>query len=260
VLSFPRMQSSLNHGERPQFALRPVPGASDSDDVLTALLPTWSRLQVATKQAEAFGAGGDFFEVLQHREGRVTTIMADVCGKGPGAAMVADAVRPVMRRCLARDDAPGTILTVANSWLARQFPETFVTAVAVRIDVASGHTEIASAGHLGPFVRRWSGAVEALSSAGGLPLGMLPGQWYPDVTLELDPHDAVVLVTDGITDPLATNDDVLGEQGLLARLASAPHGTADICHALLADDAPARDDATVLVLQLPARASMADAA
>jgi serine phosphatase RsbU (regulator of sigma subunit) len=228
--------------------------------MFTALLPTWSRLQVATKQAEAFGAGGDFFEVLQHRDGRVTTIMADACGKGPGAAVVADAVRPVLRRCLARDDAPGTLLTVANAWLARQFPETFVTAVAVRIDVASGRTEIASAGHLGPFVRRRSGLVEALSSAGGLPLGMLPGQWYPDVTLDLHPHDAVVLVTDGITDALATEYDVLGEQGLLDRLASAPHGTADICHALLADDAPARDDATVLVLQLPAPLPVADAA
>jgi serine phosphatase RsbU (regulator of sigma subunit) len=254
------MQTSLRSLTKASFQLRPVPGATDSDDMLTALLPTWSRLQVATKQAAAFGAGGDFFEVLQHRDGRVSTIMADACGKGPAAAVVAEAVRPVLRRCLARDDAPGTVLTVANTWLARQFPDTFVTAVAVRIDVASGRTEIASAGHLGPFVRRRSGDVEALTSAGGLPLGMLPGQSYPEVELELQPHDAVVLVTDGITDSLATDDDVLGEMGLLARLASAPHGSADICHALLADDAPARDDATVLVLQLPAHASLADAA
>lgn len=229
--------------------------------MLTAVLPTWSRLQVATKQAEAFGKGGDFFEVLQHRDGRVTTIMADACGKGPTAARVADAVRPVLRRSLARDDAPGMVLTAMNGWLARQLPDTFVTAVAVRIDVATGRTEIASAGHLGPFVRRRSGKVEALTSEGGLPLGMLAGQWYPDVTLDLEPHDAVVLVTDGITDPLATGADVLGERALLDRLASAAHGTEDICHALLADDAPARDDATVLVLQLPARQSLtADAA
>jgi len=254
------METSPDEPAATQVALRLAPKATDSADMRTTLLPTWSRLQVATKQAAAFGLGGDFFEVLQHRDGRVSTIMADACGKGPMAALVADAVRPVLRRCLARDEAPGLVLTAMNSWLARQVPETFVTAVAVRIDVGSGRTEIASAGHLGPFVRRRTGEVETLTSAGGLPLGMLPGESYPEFTLDLQPEDAIVLVTDGITDPLATDADVLGERGLLDRLAGARHGTADICHALLADDAPARDDATVLVLQLPDRTLVADAA
>src|SRR5215831_14405720 len=130
------METSPDEPAATHVALRLAPKATDSADVPTTLLPTWSRLELSTKQAAAFGLGGDFFEVLQHRDGRVSTIMADACGKGPAAAVVADAVRPVLRRCLARDDAPGTILTVANAWLAHQFPETFVTAVAVRIDVA----------------------------------------------------------------------------------------------------------------------------
>src|SRR5437764_554920 len=46
-------------------------------------LPTWSRLVIATKQRVPTGRGGDFFEVVQHRDGRVTTFMADVCGNGP---------------------------------------------------------------------------------------------------------------------------------------------------------------------------------
>ena len=73
--------------------------------------------------------------------------------------------------------------------------------------------------------------------------------------MDLSPHDSVVLVTDGVTDPLATEADLLGERGLLALLARAPYGTHEICHALLADSATDRDDATVLVLQLPGRAA-----
>src|SRR3954468_6972587 len=54
-------------------------------------LPTWSRLRIATKQRPRLGSGGDFFEVFQHREGPVTTVMADVAGNGPRAAVpVAD--------------------------------------------------------------------------------------------------------------------------------------------------------------------------
>jgi serine phosphatase RsbU (regulator of sigma subunit) len=219
-------------------------------------LPTRSRLQVATKQSALFGMTGDFFEVFQHRDERVSTVMADVCGKGPAAAVVVGAVRPVLRHCLARGDAPGMVLAVVNDWLARLgMHDSFVTALAVRIDVAAGRAEVASAGHLGPFLRKRSGGVQALTVAvGGVPLGMLPEQSYPEATLDLEADDALVLVTDGITDPLASDADVLGEQGLLRRLEGAPHGTTDMCHALLSDE-PARDDATVVVLQLPAAVS-----
>ena len=49
-------------------------------------LPTWSRLNVAAKQSAPAGNGGDFFEVIQQRDGRVAVVVADVCGNGPSAA------------------------------------------------------------------------------------------------------------------------------------------------------------------------------
>ena len=64
-----------------------------------------------------------------------------------------------------------------------------------------------------------------------MPLGLLPGETYDEISLELDPDDALILVTDGITDPLSTSSDALGESGLLRRLRDAPHITAGICEA-----------------------------
>jgi serine phosphatase RsbU (regulator of sigma subunit) len=95
--------------------------------------------------------------------------------------------------------------------------------------------------------------VRALNGATGVPLGLVREEKYDEISLELDPDDALILVTDGITDPLSTSSDPLGESGLLRRLREAPHATADICEALLADGAFASDDATVLVMQMPAR-------
>jgi serine phosphatase RsbU (regulator of sigma subunit) len=216
-------------------------------------LPTWSRLNVATKQWAIGGHGGDFFEVIQQRDGRVTTVMADVCGNGPSAAAPVTSLRWILRQQIAAGGSPGAVLSTLNDWLVQQkIDDRFVTAVCVRIDVVGGRAEIASAGHLGPFVKRAGGGAEDLPCAVGLALGILPGQAYRETSVDLAPEDAVVLVTDGITDRLASTDDPLGQRGLIERLARARLGTESICGALLSTDIRAQD-ATVVVMQMPRR-------
>jgi serine phosphatase RsbU (regulator of sigma subunit) len=214
-------------------------------------LPLGSDLRVASKQSARFGAGGDFFEVFEHSSGRVSTVVADVCGNGAPAAQVAARVRPFLHHSLAQGESPGVVLAALNEALVHeQLFDRFVTAVAVRVDVRTGAAEIACAGHLGPFVRRASGRVQLVDRATGVPLGLVAGERYDEIGLRLGPEDALVLVTDGVTDPLATDGDLLGEAALARLLESAPRLTIGMCEALLIDGAT-RDDATVLVLQLP---------
>jgi serine phosphatase RsbU (regulator of sigma subunit) len=217
-------------------------------------LPTWSRLDVAAKQSAPGGNGGDFFEVIQQRDGRVTAVMADVCGNGPTAAAPVSSLRWILRQTIARGEAPGAVLAALNDWLvAQRIDDRFVTAVCVRIDAVTGRSEIASAGHLGPFVKRANGGAEELPHAVGLALGILSAQVYQETSVELAPQDAVVLVTDGITDRLATARDQLGQSALVERLTRAGHGSESICSALLGSDSRATEDATVLVMQMPRR-------
>jgi serine phosphatase RsbU (regulator of sigma subunit) len=219
-------------------------------------LPTWSRLRIATKQNAKVGFGGDFFEVFQHREGPVSTVMADVAGNGPRAAVPVSDLRWMFRQHLARGEAPGQVLASVNEWLiAQNVSDRLVTALCIRIDVTTGLAEIASAGHLGPFAKRSSGQVEILSPPPALPLGILMGEVYHQITTQLSLQDALVLATDGITDRLATRDDPLGEQGLLLRLATTPQSAPHICDELLGLGAPGshEHDATVVVVQMPAR-------
>jgi serine phosphatase RsbU (regulator of sigma subunit) len=220
--------------------------------------PAWSDLQVATKQSVQVGTGGDFFELFQHPDGRLSVVMADVCGHGPAAARVAARVRPLVRRSLARGDSPAAVLTTLNDALMSQcVHDRFLTAVAVRVDAPPGRAEVACAGHMGPFLRRAAGAAEAPALPAGVPLGLLADERYVDTMLELGPADTLVLVTDGITDPLSSACDPLGEAALLRRLEGAPRATAGICDALLDDASLFHDDATVVALQLPALASVA---
>ena len=217
-------------------------------------LPTWSRLRIATKQRTQLGRGGDFFEVFQHREGPVTTVMADVAGNGPRAAVPVSDLRWAFRQRLARGEGPGQVLGAVNDWLIDQsVHELLVTALCIRVDVMTGVAEIASAGHLGPFVKRSSGIAESLTPAPALPLGILTGEEYTQISTKLSLQDALVLATDGITDRLATPGDPLGELGLLRHLGEAPPSAPHICDALLALGGDLDQDATVVVVQMPAR-------
>jgi len=221
-------------------------------------LPTWSRLNVAARQWAPAGNGGDFFEIIQQRDGRVAAVMADVSGNGPPAAAPVSGLRWVLRQGMARGESPGTVLRMLNDWLVReqvqqQVHDRFVTAVCVRVHPVSGDAEIASAGHLGPFVKRARGGAEALPPSVGLALGIFPGETYREVAVELHPQDAVVLVTDGITDRLGTAADPLGQAGLLERLRRAQLSPESICGALMGPSARTAEDATVVVMQMPRR-------
>jgi len=228
-------------------------------------LPLGSDLRVASKQSARFGAGGDFFEVFEHASGQVSTVVADVCGNGAAAAQIAARVRPFLHHSLACGESPGRVLAALNEALVAEAlvdrgVDRFVAAVAVRVDVNTGVAQIACAGHLGPFVRRASGRVQLVDRATGVPLGLVAGERYEEVGLRLGPDDALVLVTDGITDPLATDGDPLGEAALARLLERAPRLSLGMCDALLVDGVPTRDDATVLVVQLPAQAAAQKAA
>ena len=220
-------------------------------------LPTWTRLHVAARQWAPAGNGGDFFEIIQHRDGNVSAIMADVSGNGPTAAGPVSSLRWILRQAMGRGESPGTVLGTLNEWLVdqqtQQTDDRFVTAVCLRLNPISGAAVIASAGHLGPFVKRARGGAQDLPPSVGLALGILPGQVYREVSVELAPEDALVLVTDGITDRLATPNDPLGQRGLLDRLARARLAPEHICGALLGPGARAAEDATIVVMQMPRR-------
>ena len=217
-------------------------------------LPTWSQLSVATRQHGAVGHGGDFFEIIQHRDGHVSTLLADVCGNGPSAAVPVSRLRWLVRQHLACGEAPGAVLALLNDAIvAGDEPDLFVTAVCLRIDPQSGSVNVASAGHLGPFIKRASGDAQELHTPTGAALGIMPGQDYPETRLDLDAEDSVVLVTDGITDPLGTASSPLGQAGLLAELARARPAAESICAALIRVTTPIKHDATVVVLKLPRR-------
>jgi sigma-B regulation protein RsbU (phosphoserine phosphatase) len=105
-------------------------------------------------------------------------------------------------------------------------------------------------------VRRTDGSVEALSGAGGLVLGAMPGVQFPDHVAQLRPGDRLVLYTDGITEAFNSADEAYGEARLIAQIKAYGDGAAvglveNICRsvAVFAGAAPQSDDITLTVLK-----------
>jgi serine phosphatase RsbU (regulator of sigma subunit) len=89
-------------------------------------------------------------------------------------------------------------LSRVNEMLGRELDEErFATAILLVIDPATGKMTYACAGHPPPVV--CGGACTFMATAPGPPLGAFPGA-YRETESTLQPGQAVVLYTDGVTE------------------------------------------------------------
>ena len=192
--------------------------------------------------------GGDWYDALQLRDGRVMVSIGDVCGSGLDAAVAMANVRQVLRGVSQIHDDPATMLDAADRALQAEDPQGLVTAFVGIFDPVSAQLAYATAGHPRPLLRAGDGALTELAAQGG-PLG-LPFELERTVQRAAMPVGAMlVLYTDGLTE--ATRDvfdgerrlrDALGDPDVLA----APNIALAIHDSVLPDGA--RDDVAVMTV------------
>jgi serine phosphatase RsbU (regulator of sigma subunit)/uncharacterized protein YigA (DUF484 family) len=199
--------------------------------------------------------GGDVYDFLALEQGQLAVVIGDVLGKGIQAA--ADmAMAKFSFRALARSHPhPSDFLANANEVVVEEI-ETgkFITMLYVTVDPSSGEVACASAGHPPMRLVTANGDVSAVA-AGGLALGIEPGQHYPTERVRLQPGSAVVLFTDGVLEA-RRNGELYGEERLDNLLASRRQlGAQDLARAILADcrafsGGDLADDCAIVILKL----------
>jgi sigma-B regulation protein RsbU (phosphoserine phosphatase) len=141
----------------------------------------------------------------------------------------------------------------------------FATVVVLGYFRLSSRLVFTNAGHLPPLwyhaaENRWGlledCTPEAESEVSGLPLGLIPGTEYRQTAVPLALNDFLMIYTDGFSEAVNEAGQELGQQGLLELARSLPlDSPAAAGQALLAgvrefrNNAPARDDETLVVLQ-----------
>lgn len=190
---------------------------------LPAELPELGGWHVAAYYRPARTIGGDFYDIIELADGRVMVVTGDVTDKGVPAALVMASTYALLRATAAVVSAPGEVLRRVNELLIPQIPmNMFVTCLVLVIDLATGRTEFANAGHNLPYVRR-DGEVLQLH-ARGMPLGLMPGTSYDQHETVLEPDDIVLLYSDGITEQHNAAGEMFGFERTAALVHAATSG------------------------------------
>jgi serine phosphatase RsbU (regulator of sigma subunit) len=163
-------------------------------------VPTLEDWQITPYYQPAREVGGDFYDFLELKDGRLGLVVGDATGKGVPAALVMASTRSMLRAVAqASDYSPGDVLSRVNDSLAIDIPPNmFVTCFYAILEPESGRLSYANAGHDLPYL--WhSGECEELR-ARGMPLGLMPKMSYEEKEIVLQEGDSAILYTDGLVE------------------------------------------------------------
>src|SRR3954447_25750817 len=162
-------------------------------------LPHLPRWQIAAYYGPARAVGGDFYDFIEMRDGRIGVAVGDVTDRGFPAALVMARTHSVLRAEASRSDSPGEILARANTLLEPEMPtRMFVTCLFAILDPTPGRIVMANAGHNLPYIRTDTGVTELRAT--GMPLGLMPGIRYDETEGVIEPGNNVLLYSDGLVE------------------------------------------------------------
>lgn len=148
--------------------------------------------------------GGDLYDCFLLDEDRLCVLIGDVVGKGLPASMLMASTLSYFRAVLPILGSPEKACEQVNRHLCANNDNCiFVTLCCLVLRLSDGKIAFAVAGHDPPILNR-DGEVRFVdvSSIRGLPLGLYEKQEYTLGEILLQPGDALLLYTDGVTEAM----------------------------------------------------------
>lgn len=227
------------------------------NQLLPAKLLDIENYSMSAFQAQCKEVGGDLYDVAQVHDGRVLFLLADVSGKGMGAALLMSNVLAAFRIMYAAQDFRllDAVSLVSRQLLKFSRPGDFATLFICVLCPKTNTLRYVNAGHNPPIVVRNNGRMEDLE-ASGIPIGTFDVSRWKEEAVELGRGDFLFIFTDGISE--ATNDQgEMYEEDRLKRflLDSKDLSPEELTESVLDEvngftgGAPQSDDITMLVLR-----------
>ena len=225
-------------------------------------LPELGGWNVAAFYRPARTVGGDFYDLIELSDGRIMVVAGDVTDKGVPAALVMASTHALLRSTAAMVTSPGEVLRRVNELLIPQIPtHMFVTCLVLVLDLETGRTHFANAGHNLPYVRRGDDVVQL--HARGMPLGLMSGSVYEEHETVIGPGEIVLLYSDGITEQHNSDGEMFGFGRTAALVSGAETGQQLVDDAVQAlgvfsSGVEQEDDITLVTLQRGRRGGAAE--
>lgn len=165
--------------------------------LLPRRIPQLADLDIAVRFVPMTAVAGDIYDFVPLGPSSLGILVADVCGHGVPAALVASMVKVAFSAQAGHADDPASVLTSMNQVLCRHLEHTYVTAVYAVVNTERHTVTIANAGHPPALLHR--GAETApVQHDQGIILGFFPDAEYRNTEISsFCRGDRLLLYSDG---------------------------------------------------------------
>ncbi len=193
-------------------------------DIQQALLPKNFReypfLSCSGVNFPCLSVGGDYFDVFPLDDKRTAFLLADVSGKGLGAALLTTMLQGALSGMTLGTD-PARVFNHVNRFLCDHAEVGRYATMFFGILDDAGKLEFINAGHPSPILIR-KDTVEEAFTEGSFPVGLVPEAEFTTSTLQLQPNDTMVLFSDGVTEAMDPEEELYGVPRLRGVLQGKP--------------------------------------
>jgi sigma-B regulation protein RsbU (phosphoserine phosphatase) len=230
-------------------------------DIQQALLPKnlreYPHLAVSGVNFPCLSVGGDYFDVFPLDDKRTAFLLADVSGKGLGAALLTTMLQGALSGMTLGTD-PARTFNHVNRFLCDHAEVGRYATMFFGILSEDGKMEYINAGHPSPILLRKEEVHEAFTE-GSFPVGLVPEAEFTTATLQLEANDTLVLFSDGVTEAMDPEEELYGVGRLRAVLQGKTHLPLDEIQKTVLESvenfargARQADDLTILVVRFRA--------
>ncbi len=205
-----------------------------------------------------YDVGGDTYDVLILPSGECAFWVADVSGKGIGAALLMTTLQTELRGLIRAETDLARLAVELNTRVTTLAPlGTYATLFLGVLSEDSRKLRFINAGHLPPFWINREVADRRDFEASGMPIGLLPGSLYDAGETAFARGERLAIFSDGVTDAENTSGATFDVGGVVASHARINAQLPEEIGPAFFEEldrfrigAPAKDDTTYLVIGL----------
>lgn len=171
--------------------------------------PQLDYLNIAVRYRPAAELGGDFYDFTA-QAGGLSVLIADVCGHGVPAALIASMIKMSYASNADLHTHPDALLSAMNTELSPRVGGKFITASCLYIDAAARRVTYSSAGHPPLLIYRPREHRLFELRMRGPVIGWKQTSGWPSVSFDLEAKDRLIFYTDGIFEQRNADQELYG--------------------------------------------------